>query len=278
VSLQSDFDNDSDCNDILDELFDPPCSELDVELLPSDNIFITQIVKTSIAPPSVEFEEYDSDMQPEQSTQTLWTETQFSNSESITIYKDAVMDVQYTGVKQTYIHDYPTILETSCYFELNRKQHQSFVKHALHLLQIWCRDSKIPEDSEFLASYDSTPIASHIIGPAGFGKSKIIDALLEFAKLWNKEGSVLATAFYGTAAENAKGIHLHALFGWPLHYEHKLPNEYNTTRLSRLRLLIIDEASTLPQRLLGCVSTALCHVFKSNALMGGIDYSIVGIY
>jgi hypothetical protein len=47
-------------------------------------------------------------------------------------------------------------------------------------------------------------------------------------------------------------------------------------RLSRIKLLIIDEISAVPQRLIGCLSNLLCKVNKNTLVAGGIDIMLVG--
>jgi hypothetical protein len=176
-------DDNKDILEEIDELFDPPQIEISVELLPADNIHVQTIVNISPTAIQTQFPKFDNTPEEFNDTENEITPIPVSMNESISIFENAIENVQFTGNTIPELHLYPTLLDTSCFFELNKKQHQLFVKHALRLLQIWCRDSCIKDGETFIQKQPSTQLISHLVGFAGSGKSKVIESLLKFAKL-----------------------------------------------------------------------------------------------
>jgi len=120
-------------------------------------------------------------------------------------------------------------------------------------------------------------LRAELIGPAGFGKSKVIESIEMFATKWKKRDTILLTAFTGNAAQNINGINMHAAFGWSLVNEATCSiTNINKLKHSRVRLVVIDEIGYCSQYLLGCVSRAFQQIFKNDEIMGGQGYLLVG--
>lgn len=83
------------------------------------------------------------------------------------------------------------------------------------MFNLWITKRSSPKNLNEIID-NNNQLISHLIGPAVYGKSRVIDALLGLTKDWNREGSIISTAFTGNAAQNAGGINIHALFGWSL--------------------------------------------------------------
>jgi hypothetical protein len=271
------YDNDDDTNstDWEDISFEPVEFEMKINMLPEDNAHIDRLVTASKPPMHQHFEKYNASAVEEPESIQNHNTIHECNDEAIKLFIGAMDETLFTGKAENILHDYPTILQTSGFFHLNKRQHQMFTKHALHLLYIWASDTSIPAD-KLRPILQKEQIISHLVGPAGFGKSKVITALLMFADKWQRADSVVTTSFFGVAAQNAGGVHLHSLCSWPLHSEHKIPDETVLKRLRRIRLLIVDEISAVPQRLMGCLCSLLNVVHKKNDTAGGIDMMLVG--
>jgi len=178
------------------------------------------------------------------------------------------------------LNQYPTIRSTSQYMKLNCLQHQIFVKCALSLIQSWIfkLNLVIPADEiPNLNTKKQPQLVAHLIGPAGYGKSRVIHALSVFASKWNKRDTLLVTAFTGTAAKNVCGLNMHAVFGWMVMNElkAKITNE-TRVKLSRVTFIIIDEISSCAQYLIGCLSNAFQQITGSNEVLGGMHCLLVG--
>jgi hypothetical protein len=175
---------------------------------------------------------------------------------------------------------YATVRDTSLEFRLNRHQHQIFTKCALALMRAWAADVEIPADRlpGFLVAPDNEPpLLAHLVGPAGYGKSRVIEALLAFARVWERPGSVVVTAFTGSAAMNAGGINIHALFGWTPASMPTVPTPTARRRLGQVKLLIVDEISAAGQSLIGRVSQCLkVHQGCRTRVMGGVACLLIG--
>ena len=153
---------------------------------------------------------------------------------------------------------YASILAVSQNFRLNRKQHASFVRGAIFLLREWCMELNI-STNDLPMALKQLPAQEiiHIVGPAGYGKSVIIKTLQYFCSSWNRSDSIIITSFTASAAQNAGGINIHALFGWSPVNETKSPNDFVKNSFRRCRLLIFDEVSAIPQPLIGNVSITI---------------------
>lgn len=85
-------------------------------------------------------------------------------------------------------------------------------------------------------------LISYLVGPAGYGKSKVIEALQGFAGMWGRPNSIVATAFTACAAQNINDTNIHALLGWlPGKEFTSKPNQKQILLFNQISLLIIDE-------------------------------------
>jgi hypothetical protein len=172
---------------------------------------------------------------------------------------------------------YTSILSISRKFRLNLKQHQSFIRGCLLLLRSWCIEFNISKN-DLPASFNTLPSQDifHIVGPAGYGKSKIIEGLLFFALSWERQDSIIVTSFTASAAQNAGGVNIHALFGWSPNQESKPPNDFIKNKFRRCKLLIFDEISAIQQSLMGNVSLCLQSFMDQILPLGGINCLLIG--
>lgn len=190
----------------------------------------------------------------------------------VILVKNCKQDLQYNPSPCLELPKHPTIQECSRHFTLNAKQHQIFVKCALAVLDTWQHRLRIMMSHEQLVA--------HLVGPAGYGKSRVIDALHTFTSLHGNPMAVTATAFTGNAAQNVDGLNVHALLGWLPFMEYNSEVTHKQKLIfAQTSLLIIDEVSAMSQELLGCIN----HLFKRMApperktrLFGGMHILIVG--
>jgi hypothetical protein len=155
---------------------------------------------------------------------------------------------------------FPSIAATAEAYSLNFWQHSMFEAAARHLLYAYSTDVEAALDEQmYPTSHSAEPydIKSQLIaffgGEAGTGKSTVIHALLNFAKLWGRDGSVETLAFTGVAAINIDGRTIHSARNLLLNgAQHKTdPSVEMKARFSRVILVIIDEISMTDQALLG---------------------------
>ena len=177
----------------------------------------------------------------------------------------------------TIYRKYPTILATSNHFKLNKRQHQMFVKCALALLVGWAEDEGIPADIiDFIPITCSRQSTCHLVGPAGYGKSEVIKAITDFARMWERPDAVMVCAFTGSAAQNAGGTTIHSLFGWsPLNMNYS-STLLLKTKFARVKIIIIDEISAVSQSLVGYMNLVLKDIRNSKEIFGGLHSLLVG--
>lgn len=135
------------------------------------------------------------------------------------------------------------------------------------------------------------PIYLFVSGGAGVGKSVLIRALFQTLTLrFNREpGSnpddlkILLTAFTGKAAFGIGGQTVHSALGLPISQAGSIlpelsPSVANTlaTKLSKLRLIIIDEISMLGSRTFHQINRRLQQIFHTQVLFAGISVIVVG--
>ena len=121
-----------------------------------------------------------------------------------------------------------------------------------------------------------------ITGPAGTGKSKILEGIRYYAKLNKKQLAVVAPT--GIAAYNVEGVTLHSFLHLPL-VPH-LPG-YTNPKLFQLKkvdieviksldIIVIDEVSMVSCDLMDKVDLVLCHYRNSDKPFGGIQIVLMG--
>lgn len=182
--------------------------------------------------------------------------------------------------------EFPAIAIVSEAFGLNFWQHVAFEVAARHLLYAYSQDiaSILPEPmlpSDFDRSpYNIKPqLIGYIGGEAGTGKSKVVEALMTFAHLWGREGSVETMAFTGVAAINIKGKTMHSARNLRLNGTEPstAPTVEMKTKFDRVVLCIIDEISITDQALLGGMDAVSRSMTKTpEQFMGGKHTMLIG--
>jgi len=120
-----------------------------------------------------------------------------------------------------------------------------------------------------------------LTGPAGSGKTYVLNEYIQFLKEHGVE--VAVTASTGIAATHLKGITIHSWSGIGIKdklSEYDLDNmeqkAYLWKRFEKTKVLVIDEISMLNSDTLNCVDT-VCKMFKKNDLpFGGIQVIFSG--
>ncbi|ETO75400.1 hypothetical protein F444_09003 [Phytophthora nicotianae P1976] len=162
-----------------------------------------------------------------------------------------------------------SIQEVAAYYRLNRKQHKMFACAGCHLLKSLAQDS-VPGNKQFIGFIGGLP---------GAGKSQVIKALQKLAASWESSDSLGTAAYQGVAAQAANGQTLHKFFGWGIHSRKKKPS-YSFSqreRFAKLKMLIIDEISTMDSRFLGMADAALRDLKGApDSLFGGVHVLFVG--
>ena len=153
-------------------------------------------------------------------------------------------------------------------FALNLEQHTMFKKMVSTLASTLCKVT--PPQAQ---------VVSFLQGPAGFGKSQVIKALIYYCQNWDQTDAIKTVAFQGTAAMaiGPTGQTLHNLMGWPLRPQHTPIFKPKTREiLSLMKFLIIDEITMLPLDLLGALTKGLQNIHNNNTAFGGIHVMFVG--
>jgi hypothetical protein len=114
-----------------------------------------------------------------------------------------------------------------------------------------------------LNSYDNPtptkPFFAWLGGDARIGKSHVIWALLALASSWQQSNFVMVVAQMGIVVVNAEGRTIHATFNFNLHGKslNAQPTIKDIEYFAGLRMLIIEEASTCAQAILGSIDVCL---------------------
>lgn len=121
-----------------------------------------------------------------------------------------------------------------------------------------------------------------LTGPAGTGKSFVINEVKKWAMKSNKKYAI--TALTGCAAVLINGRTLHSTLGLGLGDKpidilvHKMKrcNKHQYTRLQTLDLLVIDEVSMLSDELMEKASQMLCTIRNNPEPFGGVQVVLAG--
>ncbi len=187
---------------------------------------------------------------------------------------------------------YPTLEEHSRHWCLNEKQHLAFVLMAAALLQhILLANSPFDNQTtpelcirfagiatklqEILPS--SKQLLMFLGGCGGTGKSRIIQAFLDFARRWNSTSSIVVSATSGIAAMLIGGCTLHSALGIGTKSNPPKPSENHVNAWSSIGILIIDEVSMMRASLFDLLDTRLRQLkTRLNKLFGGIHIVFSG--
>jgi len=121
-----------------------------------------------------------------------------------------------------------------------------------------------------------------LTGPAGTGKSFVINEIKKWAMSNNKKYAI--TALTGCAAVLIGGRTLHSTLGLGLGDKpielllHKMKrcNKQQYTRLQKLELLVIDEVSMMSDELMEKASEMLCSIRNNPKPFGGVQVVFAG--
>lgn len=181
---------------------------------------------------------------------------------------------------------FPKIAVVSEAFRLNMWQHVMFETTARHLLYAYSQDigdalgePLYPLNHNRAPYQVSSQLRAYFGGEAGTGKSTVVHALLKFAKLWGRNGSVETMAFTGVAAINIAGKTIHSARN--LRFNGAEPNSPPTldmkSKFSRVVLIIVDEISITDQALLGGMDSVSRRMSpRPTEFMGGKHFILIG--
>lgn len=125
----------------------------------------------------------------------------------------------------------------------------------------------------------SDPLKMYIAGPAGTGKSQVINALRDFFQQRNQQRRFRVCCYMGIAARNVGGMTLHAALSLNDRKKKGSKRRSDTELMSRwdgVDFLFIDEVSMISCRLLCQVSAALSIAKGNPKAFGGINIIFAG--
>lgn len=168
--------------------------------------------------------------------------------------------------------NFPSIQEHSQHWTLNEKQHASFTLSAAALLKhIWTANEQDPSVNGYKFSKLSEEIKIHLSdifnnneqlimylgGAGGTGKSRVVQALVDFARRWHSSASVVITASTGIAAVLVGGCTVHCALGVQLSMNPPKPSRSQCEAWSEVGVLFIDEFSMIKQHFFDMLDTRL---------------------
>jgi hypothetical protein len=165
---------------------------------------------------------------------------------------------------------FPTLLQVSQCFQLGMKQHYIFNAVGQKLISALKYQEGTNEELP-------SQVISFLQGPAGYGKSQVIRALLHFAEMWGCTNSIRTAAFQGVAAASCKGTTIHSLFGFGKDTK-SIPTYHFAKKLlfASLKVLILDEFGMIGQHMLGLIDCALRELMGNDKPFGGVQVMFVG--
>lgn len=181
---------------------------------------------------------------------------------------------------------FPTLQEQSRHWTLNVKQHAAFVLIGAALLQhIWstnyienqvCSQQAIQLKESIVNLLkqilpESEQLIMYLGGSGGTGKSRLIQAFVDFARRWKSSQAVVITAYAGIAASIIGGSTLHSAIGIQISLNPKDPTEAHLAAWSQVAILFVDEFSMIDAALLDLLeSRARKLKSRPDRLFGGI--------
>ncbi|ORY44055.1 hypothetical protein BCR33DRAFT_766220 [Rhizoclosmatium globosum] len=161
---------------------------------------------------------------------------------------------------------YPTVAEVSKKFNLNLKQHAVFATYGSYLVSRFIE----PTSSE-------TPPRSIVAGGGGVGKTRIVNALMELARLYNRPTAIKKMAPSGIAASGIGGETMHRVgrFSQGMQF---LPEHHK--QWEAVELLVMDEAFMIGQdsffKLNKAFNTVKQVSDEDNVYFGGLAVMLLG--
>jgi hypothetical protein len=217
----------------------------------------------------------------------------------IRLVHEAASDVRFGGFSPSgapaMLSTFPTIGQVSRAFTLNGEQHAAFVLIASTVLR--AITTNLPDTTESIdearllltkllesSSSVDEQMLLFMTGPAGTGKSRVLQACVEFAARWHVSDSLKLTASSGIASVIVRGQTYHSLLGINEKYPKMLarlakghPVDKEKRLLwSKVAILIIDECSMITSEELYVIDQVLRRLGNRNRAFGGFNVCFVG--
>lgn len=214
----------------------------------------------------------------------------------ITVLRDALVDcetwtnheisqTETSAARQT-LRPTATLREISRHYRLDEQQHRMFIRAARSVLQTLAEQNSIPLTNIDTAhtGYSNSQFIGFLSGEAGMGKSEVLLALLTLNDTW-QPGCVQTCALAGVAADRADGMTIHSLFKISVdsHRSAQRQAAANTVHtqdivdFAPLKLVIVDEASTVGQDIYGQIDRRLRALKQQpTLLLGGVHFLMAG--
>ncbi|GMI46743.1 hypothetical protein TrCOL_g1689 [Triparma columacea] len=120
-------------------------------------------------------------------------------------------------------------------------------------------------------------------GPAGTGKSKVLNSIIRLNKMAKRPKNIVVSATTGIAACAVGGVTVHSFAGVGVGSEHVsklqkkvMSNEYAKQRWKKCEVLIIDEISMMEGAFLNKLDVIARHVRSTTKPFGGIQLVMCG--
>lgn len=186
--------------------------------------------------------------------------------------------------------NYPTLEEQSEHWTLNMEQHMSFVLMGAALLQHLLNINSVlelPEAARYRMDNinhlisDILPASGQLIlflgGSGGTGKTRVIQALVDFARRWNASSSLITSASSGIAAMLIGGCTIHSALGIQRTLHPPDPTVKQIAKWTTIGLLLVDEFSMIRAGLFDLIDSRLRQLkTRFNKLFGGLHLVFCG--
>lgn len=126
---------------------------------------------------------------------------------------------------------------------------------------------------------DDEPLRMYLGGPAGTGKSRVIDALKDLFSLRGEQDRLLSTSFMGIAAQNIGGMTLHSALNLGGISTMKLHGDVHQGMIKFWKdkdWIIVDEVSMISLSLMYQINEALQLAKESSRPFGGLNVLFAG--
>lgn len=110
-------------------------------------------------------------------------------------------------------------------------------------------------------------------GEGGTGNTRVVDALMYFAKMWDRPAAVRTCAPTGIAASLVKGQTFHSLVGLRGSESFRIdrkPSPKSMKDIENVLMLIVDEVSMLSRKNLGALDCFLRRAKEIEEAFGGV--------
>ena len=187
---------------------------------------------------------------------------------------------------------FPTLQQHSRKWGLNEKQHAAFLLSGAAFLQHLYKTVETSStsqhngasqiDEKLCQVFDnllppSGQLLLYLSGSGGTGKSRVLQALVEFAKCWKASESLVVTASCGGAAMLIGGSTLHSALGIALGLNPPSPTEAMRATWSQVGVLFIDEFSMISPSLFTLLDKRLRQLkVRPDLPFGGIHIIFSG--